>query len=265
MTWSPTRRWTPGEVAWSALTAREELDVVFVVDAMAWRNDDHVVVLAIGPSGLGAVIDWAAGSDVEVCDGDELLGAAVRDAGYAEVHDLPFSMAVHRATRSATGSNPPPGYELRAAREDDDLVAVHRASWLPSALPFADGHRPQFSPSAESTFTDDMLAKLQLTWPYRPDLHLVAEARDGSLVASCIVWLDDESGIASIEPLGVDPRHRRRGLGAALSRFAVREVARVGGTDVVIHPRGDAAYPIPLATYLKAGYSPAGRTRIFSR
>jgi ribosomal protein S18 acetylase RimI-like enzyme len=153
---------------------------------------------------------------------------------------------------------------LRCARSDDDLVGVHRASWKPSALPFAEGQRPQISPHAESTFTEVTLAKVQSAWPYRLDLHLVAEAANGSLVASCIVWLDDESAVASIEPLGVDPLHRRCGLGEALNRFALHEVDRLGGTDVVVHPRGDAAYPAALATYLKAGFVPTGRTRTFT-
>jgi ribosomal protein S18 acetylase RimI-like enzyme len=263
-TWNPARRWTPGEMAWSTLTAPVEPDVILHDGAMAWKHDDLVAILAAEEKSRGQAIEWAQGADIEVCVGDEHLEAAVR-VGYEEARGCPFSMTVHRSTAGASELALPRGYRLRAATNDDDLVGVHRASWKPSALPFAEGHRPHFSSQAESNFTEETLGKVQSEWPYRLDLHVVAEEASGALVASCIVWLDDETGVASIEPLGVDPLHRRRGLGEALNRFAVEEVRRAGGTDVVVHPRGDTACPAALATYLKAGFTCTGRTRTFTR
>lgn len=84
-------------------------------------------------------------------------------------------------------------------------------------------------------------------------------------MASAIVWRDEVSAVASIEPLGVRPFRRRRGLGRAISLFALSEVRRFGGSVVVVHPRGDAAYPAALATYLMSGFTVTGRVRTFSR
>ncbi|HVT78767.1 MAG TPA: GNAT family N-acetyltransferase, partial [Acidimicrobiales bacterium] len=70
---------------------------------------------------------------------------------------------------------------------------------------------------------------------------------------------------AEIEPLGVVPEHRRRGLAQALCRAALRATAEAGGTEVVIHPRGDVAYPAARDAYAAAGFVTVNRSRIFGR
>src|SRR5271168_810830 len=115
-TWSPASRWTPGEVAWSTLTGPADPVVALLDDAMAWRNDDLVVILASGETSIGQAIEWADGSDIEVCDGDVRLEAAVRGAGYREALDRPFSMAVHASAGNVSSPDLASGYRLRAAR-----------------------------------------------------------------------------------------------------------------------------------------------------
>jgi ribosomal protein S18 acetylase RimI-like enzyme len=159
----------------------------------------------------------------------------------------------------------PDGYLVRAADETDDLLAVHQAAWRPADLPFAPGFAPEFGPEATSSTGAAALAAVQSVWPYRRDLHVVIEGPDGGLAASCITWLDPSTGVAAIEPLGVHPEHRRRGLAGALCLHAARLVAAAGGRELVIHPRGDAAYPAARGAYKRCGFTEVDRTRIYAR
>jgi len=98
---------------------------------------------------------------------------------------------------------------------------------------------------------------------YELAAHLVAEAPDATLAASCIAWHDPTVDITSIDPLGVDLAHRRLGLAGALA-LAVAEQARDRGiAEVVIHPRGDAAYPAPRRPYRRAGFVAVDRTDLY--
>ena len=64
------------------------------------------------------------------------------------------------------------------------------------------------------------------TWPYRHDLDQVVEAPDGTLAASALGWYDEVNRVGLLEPVGTDPRHGRRGLGAAVSSPACGRCAR---------------------------------------
>jgi GNAT superfamily N-acetyltransferase len=98
-----------------------------------------------------------------------------------------------------------------------------------------------------------------------PAEHLVVEAPDRVLAASCIAWLDPTTGTAAIEPLGVRPAYRRRGLAGALCRHAAQVVRAAGGREIVVHPLGDGGYPAPLGAYLRCGFHRVGRTRLYVR
>jgi hypothetical protein len=88
----------------------------------------------------------------------------------------------------------------------DELArAFLSGAWRPADLPFAPAHKPSFSPEATSSLSAAMLAEVEV-WPYRRDLHIVVEAPDRVLAASCIAWLDPTTHAAAIEPLGVRPR-----------------------------------------------------------
>ena len=263
--WGAGRRWTPGEIAWSVLTEPDEPDVLFLDDGWVWKQGGCTSILAITLKTAKAAVDWARGSDIEVLDGDVTLKAAVRNAGYREVPSAPFSLDVRMSTSGAPAPTVAQGYIVRSAAKDDDLVSVHRASWQPQHLPFAPEHRPVIEPDATSAFTRDNLAAIQSAWTYRRDLHLVVEAPDSSLVASCIAWFDEPNKTAAIEPLGVHPDHRRRGLAGALTLHAVSAIRDAGGREVVIHPRGDPAYPAASRAYFRIGFAPIDRTRRFAQ
>jgi hypothetical protein len=66
----------------------------------------------------------------------------------------------------------------------EDAAQAHRDAWHPS------------------TFTDHGMRGASQTWPYRPDLHVLVRAPDGTLAATTIIWLDERNGTAEFEPVG---------------------------------------------------------------
>jgi GNAT superfamily N-acetyltransferase len=263
--WGPARRWTPGEIAWAVVTGPGDDEVRFVGDGFAWKQEDYLAVLATEPEAIADALASAGDGPVQLAEGDRLLASALDAAGYTEALHQPFEIDLRLETGSAGSAVVPSGFRVRRAGEGDDLVAVHQVAWRPADLPFASGLRPAFAPEATSGFTSEVMARVAANPLYRQDLHVVVEAPDGSLAGSCIAWLDRRTGVAAIEPLGVVPRHRGLGLAGALCLHAARLVHGSGGTEVVIHPRGDAAYPPARAAYLRAGFRPVGRTRILER
>ncbi len=79
-------------------------------------------------------------------------------------------------------------------------------------------------------------------------------APDGTLAASCLGWWDPHTGTAEIEPLGVVPAHRRRGLAGALTLAVSDTVAGWGGRQVFINTGPRADYPAPAAAYAAVGF-----------
>lgn len=264
--WPAGCRWTAGELAWALLTSTGEPEVRFSGSGWVWLEDGTASIVTGDPAGAARAIGaLPPGTTVQAADADGILRHALARAGYQEVVDAPFSVDMRLATAGAREPVLLDGYLIRPAAADDDLLGVHRAAWRPADLPFAPGSGPSLDPRAVSPLTATMLAAVQHSWPYRRDLHVVVQAPGGGLAASCIAWLDPATGVAAIEPLGVSPGHRRRGLAGALCLHAARLVRAAGGGELVIHPRGDAAYPAPRGAYLRCGFAEVGRTRIYAR
>jgi GNAT superfamily N-acetyltransferase len=210
------------------------------------------------------LVEWClAATDaerLEVSLGDHDVGlvAAFGRAGFEVCSDLDPIVGMFRAAHEPPSPPAcPPGYCIRATTpvEVTARVEAHRAAWLPSALPWHPEHRPDQAPAATSSY--DLVAHEQVTRTalYDLDLDLVVEAPDGSLVGCCIVWLDPRLGVAEIEPLGIHPAHRRKGLAGALCHEAVARVARRGGSEVFINTGPRPAYPAPAAAYARAGFA----------
>ena len=188
-------------------------------------------------------------------DGDDLIAFTWREDGMEHTATTPLR---HLMRRLATQDVPPPpaGYQVRPVRADETAarVEVHRSSWNPQELPWHPEHRPSYPPDARSGHSLDMYQRVRRAWMYDPAFDLVAVASDGSLAGSCITWLDPRTGVAEIEPLGVVPAHRHRGIAQALCHEATRRVAAAGGRELIIGQWPNPAYPAPAAAYAKAGF-----------
>ena len=259
--WDFERRWTPGEIAWSVLTEPDGHSVEFADDGFVWVQDDVAVIVLPRGAGQDCALDRCAAHAVQATATDDELIDALRARGYHDDKTAPFDLTVRLAIDDASAPIVE-GYDLRSARDDDDLVAVHRASWKPADLPFAPGHTPDFD-GGSSSFSAAHLDAVRRSPLYNAKLHVVAEAADGALAGSCIGWLDDSSGVAVIEPLGVVVAHRRRGVAGGLCLEVARLVAECGASEVLIHPRGDDAYPAARGAYGRAGFQAVGRSAVF--
>jgi GNAT superfamily N-acetyltransferase len=102
-------------------------------------------------------------------------------------------------------------------------------------------------------------------WPYRPDLDWVAVAPDGSMAASCLVWLDPATGVGLVEPVGCVPGHRGRGLAGAVTLAALGRLREVGGRTALVSPRGDEDHAGPRRLYQTLGFRPVARTMTWTR
>ncbi|MGI8791899.1 MAG: GNAT family N-acetyltransferase [Acidimicrobiales bacterium] len=265
--------WHPGGLGW--WLARRQLDdkptpAVVVLDdpdgaVGAWatrgQHDEGEVSVQVdaGRDGMiDATLDWALdGLDgvritIEVYAGDTASSTALEARGFAPDAGLPV-VGMFRAS----GAPPPDetrGYRVRAVTdaELDDRVEVHRRAWKPASLPWADGRT--VDPDAESPFSRSAYDAVRSTWLYRQELDLVAEAPDGSLAACCIAWFDPATGVAEIEPVGVDPTHRRRGLAVELCLEVARQVEAIGGHELFLNVAPSPEYPANAAAYAKAGF-----------
>ena len=138
-----------------------------------------------------------------------------------------------------------PGYTLRHVEPGEAAAraACHRDAW-----------------SATSKVSTGAYERLMRTSPYRHDLDWVAVDGDGRMVASVCVWLDTDTGVALVEPVGCVPEHRGRGLAGAVSAAALRAARDAGATTGMVCPRGDDGYPVPMRVYQRLGFEPGPRT-----
>jgi GNAT superfamily N-acetyltransferase len=145
----------------------------------------------------------------------------------------------------------PAGFSVRSVRGEADLpgrVAVHRAVWAPSRV-------------TEASYRAVMAA-----WPYRADLDWVVVAPDGTMAASCLIWLDEQNGVGELEPVGTDPGYRRQGLGRAVCLAALHALRRAGATQAVVYPVvGHPRSPAAGTLYDSLGFTPYGRTLTYTR
>jgi GNAT superfamily N-acetyltransferase len=115
----------------------------------------------------------------------------------------------------------------------------------------AQAHRDAWHPSS---FTDQSMANVRRTWPYRPDLHVLVAAPDGTLAATALAWPDERNGTAEFEPVGTHQGCRRQGLNSALLYHGMRQARAAGATRMLVACLGASAYPAARALYEGVGF-----------
>ncbi|WP_223167523.1 GNAT family N-acetyltransferase [Nonomuraea sp. SYSU D8015] len=125
---------------------------------------------------------------------------------------------------------------------------------------YARAHRAAF---ASESMTGGWKARTLRVPGYRPDLDLVAVAPDETLAGFCVGWFDADRRLGQVEPLGVDPRHRRAGLGGALLGEMLHRFRALGARRALVETDpGDAA---AVRLYESAGFRFAHAVRRVGR
>ncbi|TSD87649.1 GNAT family N-acetyltransferase [Mycobacterium sp. KBS0706] len=132
----------------------------------------------------------------------------------------------------------PGGFRFRTAGDVPaaDAVKAHRDAWPTSGL------------------TAAAFDRVQRTWPYRADLHVLIEAPDGTLAATAIIWLDEATQTAEFEPVGTHRDFRRRGLGTALQLYGMQLARAAGANRMLVACLGAPARPAARDLYYGVGF-----------
>jgi ribosomal protein S18 acetylase RimI-like enzyme len=245
-----------GDVAWGrwSIAGREHewrfrlWEDAGEVVAWAWLHLPSTLDFQLHPRRrelLDEVLDWFEAQ----ANGERATSALVEDAetvaglerrGYRRAGaDEPWFAYLSRPVAGAEVPPLPEGFTLRHVRGEEDVarrVEVHRAAWNPSRV------------------TEESHRHVMAAYPYRRELDCVVEAPDGSFAASCLAWLDEENRVGELEPVGTDPRFRRRGLGAAVCTYALAQLRAHGAEIAIVYARGDSAYPAPRRLYESIGF-----------
>lgn len=228
------RLWFDGEhcVAWAWLWPPASLD--YEVHRDHRGGELHREVLAWFES------EAAAGPSLTTfaLETDEQWLALLRECGYTRSESW-YAYHVQDLDGELVEPAVAEGFTLRTVRTEADFrerVALHRAVWAPSRL------------------TEDGYRKVTQAWPYRADLDCVVEAPDGSFVAYVLCWYDDDNGVGEFEPVGTHPDHRRRGLGAAVCRYALTRLRAEGARQAVVYAGGRDEDERSRALYESVGF-----------
>ncbi|WP_067965974.1 GNAT family N-acetyltransferase [Nocardiopsis trehalosi] len=266
--WSHAAHWHIGDLAWqrSQHAGREaEWRTALwedggAVAAWAWMFGGEELFLVVDPARpelADAALAWSARTaddparmTVTVLDREAHLIAALDRAGLVRAPDPVHAVYMRRGLADLPEVEVPEGFRVRAVRGVHEAAAraqVHQAAWRPSRV------------------TADSFREVMAAWPYRADLDLVAEAPDGSFAASCLIWFDERTGVGELEPVGTDPRWRRRGLARAVCLAALHALRGAGGTEAVVYPvvgieRAAAAAPL----YTSLGFTPYARSLTYT-
>ncbi|MDR6287743.1 MULTISPECIES: GNAT family N-acetyltransferase [Inquilinus] len=201
------------------------------------------------PKLLTGILDWydevAGGADrlLTVQSADGPAQAAVAARGYAfdaEAGGDDGSWVQFNARALTDVPDPvlPEGFRFRTAVDVPaaDAVKAHRDAWQSASL------------------TEAAFARVQRTWPYRADLHVLIAAPDGTLAATAIIWLDEATQTAEFEPVGTHPDFRRRGLGTALQLHGMHLARAAGANRMLVACLGAPAHPAARTLYHGVGF-----------
>ncbi len=238
-----TRRW---EGSYWCVTDAERTNPAFGAHAHLWETADGVLIGAVIPDGPGDVAlqvhpNYRALED-EMLEWAEQHLTNATDSGQRELIVWAFDWDVERQerlkrrghtlrsewfwqNRRRTVSDPVPlrpvadGYMIRSVQpveaDVERWVACSNATFGQSYGAVYHRNFQQGSPS------------------HNYDLHIIAEAPDGSFAAFAGLTVDTANRCATFEPVGTHPDHRRKGLAYVVMGEAIRRLQALGTADVV--------------------------------
>jgi ribosomal protein S18 acetylase RimI-like enzyme len=238
------RRW---EGAYWCVSDAERSDPAWGAHTQIWENAAGEIVGAAipdGPGDLGLQIhpDWRSQEDA-ILDWAEAHLATVTDDGRRELVAWAFDWDADRQARLQRRgyvpraewfwhdrrrpvSFPVPalqtaeGYTIRSVQDTD--ADVER--WVAcSNLVFGQAYRPEYHRNFQ-----------RYAPSHNYDLHLVAEAPDGTFAAFAGLTVEATNRYAIFEPVGTHPDHRRKGLARAVMCEGLRRLQALGTADTVL-------------------------------
>jgi GNAT superfamily N-acetyltransferase len=284
-TWSPQQRLHPGNLAWAHARgdgSPAPTGTLSWGDPLAGFADVWVDASGEGPAEVSMHVTPRASPEaasrflaelleawpelhVEVSTEDRVLLPALQAAGF-RVDPGPWFVQLWRRVddlADLTRHQPAPAYRIETVDPEQAAqvaarVDVHRRAWAPARIKGLIGLEVTGAEPASSYSLDKHRAVMH-TQTYRPELDVVAVDRDGDVAAYALGWYDERSRSLLFEPVGTDPAHAGRGLARALCAHLLRSAGRLGATDAVVGPRGDAGYPLPRRVYEGLGMGEVAR------
>lgn len=187
----------------------------------------------------GRPLDYA----VEVHDHDAGRAAALAHRGFAR--DERHLLHLTAPLVAQPGTPPPDGYTVRSVGTPDRTGTVDVARDIGYAV------AAQRAAFGSANMTAGWRERIRALLPrYRPELDLIATGPDGEPAGFCLGWLHPAGG--QIEPIGVHPRHVRRGVGRAMLSYALSTMAGLGAAVAHVEVYADNAPAI--AAYESVGY-----------
>jgi len=184
-----------------------------------WRGRDiEREIMAWGEAKARGDEDGPAEPATWASEGDAAWIALLDASGYGRTGEccLHFRCFLDRTLHLPPA---PEGFRLRSVAgeaEAEARTAVHRAAFAPSQV------------------TAERFLRLMRLPLYRADLDVVVEGPDGAFAAFCLCWLDEGSATGLLEPVGVDPRYRGRGLGRAVVAEGLRRLQGLGARSAAV-------------------------------
>jgi ribosomal protein S18 acetylase RimI-like enzyme len=270
--------WHPGDLIWQLKDARDTH-----LDMRLWERSAGVVAAALfaGPGQLwleclpdhepliADALAWAEvmmaaerprlGQDslsVKLLEGDPARIDRVEALGYRR--SAPEGVRFRRALDQDIEPAPlPSGVRLRdsVGIDPEARAACHRDAWNSLAHIGIE--------NARSTFTAKTYGRLLASPCYDPALDILAETEDGRLVAGCIGWADEASGVGTFEPVGTHVDFRGQGLARAVNVEGLRRLRARGmrwGRVSTAHFNAPA-----IATYLSCGFEIVDRMALWTK
>lgn len=270
--WTPTSRFHPGQLAWSRYYQPVVPDRTAPDEAISlWRDETGVIgfgwaeapdwlevqVDPAHPEVAEEVVEWfeewsdAERQSVLTMEGD-VIEPALAAAGFEPQHA--HWWFTHHVLDLSDLPDVPALEDYRFRHVEPGEAAAR-----------AQCHAAAWSDNAPSRVSGASYSALMSAWPYRHDLDWVAVDTSGEMVASALVWLDPAIGVGLVEPVGVVPAHRGRGLAGAVILAALHRLHYLGATTAQVTPRGDDDYPGPRRLYQALGFRPTARTVTWTR
>lgn len=157
---------------------------------------------------------------LQVYSHDDARQQMLRERGYQQLEG--YGVLRWREPGQTIPDAPAPeGYLIRSMRPDNWNDTVRWSEVERAVFRHADT-------------TPEGLARLHTSPSYRSDLHIVAEARDGSFAAFAGLTFEPVHRTAIFEPVGTHPNHLRKGLAAAVMREGLRRLAALDVSRVYV-------------------------------